>query len=539
MNTRINIVVGLMGVFGVGSAAVAACPITPVKSGTNNETGHYYEVYAANAFTWDEASACAAIGRAGPDGRQVTGHLATLTSSSEDSWVDGLRKDSASFLTLPEVWVGGYQPTGNRPNYDGPPNPDEPGLGWQWVNNEGPFPGVNNGTVYANWNGGEPNNAGGSENHLALGRYAPSGGWNDEDSDLTGATPGAGIGGYIVEYDFARVVSACNDATRGCTTINGQTLKFPQQWIDQPTDTIKFTAYEFTDPRVVNGRCNGTDSLKLFEYLDLQHGSKTLYIPPYLCGSPKIVVVAVDGSDLNFQNGGTVLIENDTATVLPGNKTPANAVPPNVPYVCENTTAGSANPVYPVKPGDDPQYQDVVVYQTTDPGNMLENPSTNPSGPPTSDPQFIGAASEVTNGCGSGKGSGKELSYIVVGMHIDFGPGYALSDYNTGLNHDRFVALTRYKLTLLQQSVGLAKSTGALKSGVATLMSAALVGAVKKLDRGDPRGALCFVEAFLKLVNAAKYSPATDGNNYNGEHLMRGTNIDFTLRVKVIPPYTP
>ena len=51
------------------------------------------------------------------------------------------------------------------------------------------------------------------------------------------------------------------------------------------------------------------------------------------------------------------------------------------------------------------------------------------------------------------------------------------------------------------------------------------------------------INQFLKFVAAATYNseqlPAnTKPYNYNGDHLMRGENIAFTLRVKVIP-YAP
>ena len=68
-------------------------------------------------------------------------------------------------------------------------------------------------------------------------------------------------------------------------------------------------------------------------------------------------------------------------------------------------------------------------------------------------------------------------------------PAYLWSA-NTAGNNERFTALTRYKLTLLQQAVA-----------------------------------------------AAKYT-IVPGQNYNGEHVTRGSNIQFMLRVKVIP-YTP
>jgi len=474
-----------MGVFAVGSVAVADCPTTPAASDTNPETGHYFEVYAAPGISWDDASACLA----GKSFSGVPGHLATITSSSEDEWVDNLRASSG----LGQTWLGGSQ-FGSA----------EPGGGWEWINNEGPFPGVNTDTGYANWHDAEPNNTGGIENHLTMGLWGLGGGWND-----AAFTPSL-ISGFIVEYDGPRP-AACEGT--GCQTIRGQFLDIPPEWIDNPDDTIKFSAYEFTDPRVAKGTC-GSETLNLFEYLGTD---KTLHIPPYLCGSPKFVVVTVNGSDLKFTKS-TVLIENDTKTVLPHNE----------PYVCKDTKG----PVLPTA-GEDPQYQDIVVYQTTDPAHMLEDLPGNRS----QDSQFAGAAGEFTNSCGSSRGSGKETSYFVVGMHVDFGPGYQRKNNAAG-NYDRFVDLTRYKLTLLQQSITLAKAAGALKNGDATKgMSAGITNAIAKLDRGDARGALMHVQKFLTFQSRATYyTPANgDTNNYQGEHLMRGTNIEFTLRVKVVP----
>ena len=43
-----------------------------------------------------------------------------------------------------------------------------------------------------------------------------------------------------------------------------------------------------------------------------------LRIPPYLCGSPKFVVVKVNSDELSILKGA-VLVENETDTVLPDN----------------------------------------------------------------------------------------------------------------------------------------------------------------------------------------------------------------------------
>lgn len=491
MRSTIRFVAGLVAVLAAGQALAApslSCSsATMVRSGTNPTTGHYFEVYAANAVTWDFANSCATA--SSYQGTQ--GHLATITSSGEESYVDQLRHDAlGSGLPQPQTWVGGYQ--------------DD--SGWRWVNFEGPIPTTNDSTAYANWAPGEPNNSGGVESHLTLGRYDNGGPWVDGGWNDEGAAPGL-IGGYIVEYDLPRP-AACSGSS--CQTIDGQILTLLPAALT-PGAKLNFNAYEFTDPRVASGKC-GVEELVLF---GAAYGKPELRLPPYLCGSPQFVVVFVDsrnadGTPLNFPSG-TVFIENETQVVLPD----------NTPYQCKDTKG----PIFPTK-DENPQFQDIVVYQTTDPARMLEDLPGNRA----QDPQFAGAAAEVTNGCGSSRGAGKETSYFVVGMHIDFG---ALGATQAGWQ-DRFVALTRYKLTLLQQSVALAKATGALKNGDATKMSAQLDNAVKKLDRGDPDDALGHVQQFLKFVNAAKYTPVPV-NNYNGEHLMRGQNIEFTLRVKVVP----
>ena len=61
----------------------------------------------------------------------------------------------------------------------------------------------------------------------------------------------------------------------------------------------------------------------------------------------------------------------------------------------------------------DPQFQDVVVWQTTDPTKMAENDTNAPL-------EYVGAATEITNGCGSSTGKSRGASYFVVGLHIDF-----------------------------------------------------------------------------------------------------------------------
>ena len=178
MHTKIRIIACLIALLGAGSASAAVtCTGSAgevlVNSSTNPETGHYFEVYAANGIDWATANANAA----GRSCEGVTGHLATITASGEEAFVDEFRHQSLVLgLPQPQVWVGGFQDTG----------------GWRWINNEGPFPSVNNDTLYANWAPGEPNNSGG-EDKVEYFSGGSLGGWND----ILGTAVNSG---YIVEY---------------------------------------------------------------------------------------------------------------------------------------------------------------------------------------------------------------------------------------------------------------------------------------------------------------------------------------------------
>ena len=162
--------------------------------------GHFYQVIAAPAIVWDDANAAA-------NGSSLcgkSGHLATITSNEENDFVNSIRD---AFVTAngggPQYWVGGFQTSKD----------DEPRGNWMWVNGEGSFPGANTGPAFSKWAAGEPNDCGGVEEHLTLGRFANSPGqsfdgslWNDE-----GCAPGS-IAGYIVEYDSDAtvIIGGCN-----------------------------------------------------------------------------------------------------------------------------------------------------------------------------------------------------------------------------------------------------------------------------------------------------------------------------------------
>jgi hypothetical protein len=163
--------------------------------------GHWYQVVRVSSnLPWADAdSAATTMFYAG-----YRGHLATVTSAAEDMFV--VSTIAASGSSDP-VWLGGYQDT-SAPDYR------EPDRGWRWVTGE-PW-------NYTAWNGGEPNNAGGSENHLES--YS-NGAWNDAELAATDA--------YLVEYEPApvpgppRLAILPNPVTGGMTTVGQVTLDRP------------------------------------------------------------------------------------------------------------------------------------------------------------------------------------------------------------------------------------------------------------------------------------------------------------------------
>jgi hypothetical protein len=456
--------------------------------------GRHYEVVAHNGVSWGTADS-AAKGKT-HDGSQtgVPGHLATITSAAEDAFVEALRKCARlkGALTRNAVWVGGFQDQQAQAACETDQDPDRPDpahCGWRWLNNEGAISTPEVPLLsYSNWLEDEPNNyQGNNEQHLTIGHDGRFG-WNDE-GNLNN------IGGYIIEYDTATIVDPedCIEGD-GCTTTTGQTLLLPPVTLD-PDAAIGIRTYEFTDDP---DRC-GKDSLFLFD--------GALHIPPYLCGSPKFLVVEVNKSGFEVLQG-TILVENQPIEALPGNL-----------YECDGPIAG---------PSSDPQKRDVVAWQATQKAAMLEN-----SLGAATHAQFAGAAGEFTFECGSSRGLTMNLSYLVIGMHINFNIDHAS---NPGGVHERFVALTRYKLRLLQEAVD--ESKPALNvPGEWNSMRTHVRNALRAHDQGDFQTALNRINVFLSHVGNSTYTPVP-GENYQGEHLARGQNLKFSYETRVIP-YAP
>lgn len=147
----------------------------------NPENGHYYaEVTVPDRIRWIEAVEDAQD----LEFMGVAGHLATLTTASENAFVVANLPTAVVDL----YWLGGYQADESV----------EPAEGWVWVTGE-PW-------TWTNWEPlrPEPNNAGSSgENRLSLWRFNyedppfpelfPLGYWNDEPDWYAGF-------GFVVEF---------------------------------------------------------------------------------------------------------------------------------------------------------------------------------------------------------------------------------------------------------------------------------------------------------------------------------------------------
>jgi len=170
MNTKLTTLCGFLS---LGTAF--ALPIY------NPANGHYYDIVDAS-MSWDAARAQAE----GTSYLGHSGHLATITSDSENDFI------VANFpqVTVPKE-LGGYMLGGYQADTSG-----TSAEGWAWVTGEA--------FSYTNWSGGEPNDfEGGPENYLSIHDYLlganPTAAWNDG---------GNFSNGYIIEFSPTTVPEA-------------------------------------------------------------------------------------------------------------------------------------------------------------------------------------------------------------------------------------------------------------------------------------------------------------------------------------------
>ena len=483
-------------------SAILAFVLLPIAAyATPSEyNDHYYEVIAyATTGSPDKTWATAKAHAEAQVFMGVNGHLATITSSGEDAFIEGLR--ATALANLPsEAWVGGSTDSNCTP---------VPGCGWHWVNGEGA---ISTGQVplssYSNWLNGEPNNLGGGEQHLGIGLGGTTNvGWNDEGNL-------GNIGGYVIEYDVPIPVPPNAGGGDPIPLADGADVSLPATVVLDQGAQIDVRRFEYTDDL---DAC-GTLPREIFLPGNTT-GIADAVIPAYLCGSPKFLVIVAETTGVTFPSG-TILVENQTDVVFPDNL-----------YDCP----GPINPDLGVPVTDtdhdpnDPQNRDVVGYQKDDRTEMPEDALGGTYG-------FAGSVAETTFECGSSRGKGNSASLYFVGLHIDFGPGAEFS-VHADLNHDKFVALTRYKLIVLQDVI--LESEVALNSnwvqrvGFKALKRLVNV-AIRKHDRHRYNAARFRLQLIDALIQVLPYT-VIPGENYQGETEMRNSNGIFMYTEKVIP----
>lgn len=176
--------VGLAVIAAVTTAARAAAVQWRVEDGGN---GHYYEAISApGGISWTAANAASQTGSV----NGIAGHLATITSMAENSFVFDQLANSPALWNGQGPWLGGYRDI-THPLYG-----TNPLAGWNWVTGEA--------WSFANWAAGEPNQGFPvPTDHLqffidTVSGVGPSSFWNDTfDTNPNSSQP---VLGYIVEY---------------------------------------------------------------------------------------------------------------------------------------------------------------------------------------------------------------------------------------------------------------------------------------------------------------------------------------------------
>ena len=160
-------------------AVSAPARAVPVQLGS----GNYYEFVSNIGISWSNASTAAA----GMSHLSIAGHLATVTSAAENTFLASLiSSPSGSF---DGAWLGGESDSSNN---------------WQWA--VGPDSGQS--FSYTNWGGIEPNNfpsnvymnIGALTSGIAFGQWADAS--NGISTGSTGADP---VTGFFVEYEVNAV----------------------------------------------------------------------------------------------------------------------------------------------------------------------------------------------------------------------------------------------------------------------------------------------------------------------------------------------
>lgn len=151
-------------------AALDAAAKATFPDGSVVWNGHAYQVIIDDSFvTWTQAFT---------DAKSRGGHLVTVTTAAENTFVVSLAIDAGGWPASNGPWIGAFQSDLTH----------EPDGGWVWVTGE-PW-------SFTFWEDGEPNNQGGNENYAAYLDDPNAGQWNDFDEDGDEQ-----VVSYVIEYE--------------------------------------------------------------------------------------------------------------------------------------------------------------------------------------------------------------------------------------------------------------------------------------------------------------------------------------------------
>jgi len=220
----------------------------------NSTNGHYY-LYVSGSYTWASAKTEAELASRKFFGLQ--GYLATVSNSSESSFVNGLSGKG---------WLGGsddytyINAATGATTYAAQANSEGH---WYWVT--GPEKGthfsdgsVAFGGAFTNWNSGEPNNSGGTEHYLE--NYYANGNWNDaQNVNNSGLVIeyGGMVGDPAVTARYSRNITLIATSLRTAGTNNSYSLHAPAITVDNSLNVYAASSITNATITISNGFNSG------------------------------------------------------------------------------------------------------------------------------------------------------------------------------------------------------------------------------------------------------------------------------------------
>ena len=269
------------------------------------------------------------------------------------------------------------------------------------------------------------------------------------------------------------------DCLPNCNPTGELEFSLPDGFVPPPGAEISQFVVPFVDPRAdENGRCDGQTPLVLFD--------GDLIIPPDLCGSPEFRVIVTETNF--FIPAGTI-----EGTVFPEDFV-------SNPIVCTSPVVG------------DQQLQSILVWQPGDSSDVIE-----------------GSAISVGNGCGSSRGRIRGFSFVMSGLHHDFGIDF---DADPEAVTQAFIDLTQTKFSGLVKAVVIARPALSRRDFFRLWTTAVIAKVLHK--RGKYTAASRTVSRLLWLADRAAFESNDEINN-EGNVISRGENIRYLLDEYIRP----